>query len=118
MLAVRFNATTDGSGAAAQTLSAPGVMAIYAVEWDGSALTGGTLALSVPDAPNGATTLFSLAAANVKSVYYPRTSEHTTAGVAASTTTYSLVNGSLKIAVAGGGATKTVNCVVYLLEAI
>lgn len=122
MLAIRINATTNGSGAATVTRGIQGgggSMLLYAVEWiDGDFADGVDAVLSCVNTVGGVDrTLLTLTDANNDAIYYPRVLEADNAGGALTTYALPVVDGDLKLAVTSGGDTKTGGCVVHLLEA-
>jgi hypothetical protein len=135
MKTVTFNITTTAGGAydsstAANAATVTGQRSstgspylLYAVEWVDTDFDAGVDAvLSVTSTPSGADlTLLTLTNADNEVMYYPRHDAHTNAGAAivdgASLTgerVMPIVDGTLKLVVSAGGATKTGKCLVYL----
>lgn len=122
MFTVTFEITTDAAGdytnAAAVRSVLRQVYRLYAVQWvDGDLADGVDAVLSVTDAPAGVdTTLLTLTDANNDGWYYPRVLQQDAAGANLTTHTQAIVDGTLKLAVSGGGDTKSGKCIVYLEE--
>lgn len=120
---VYLEATTDGDGDAVITEALPLNKAyeLIAVDWiDGDFADGvdGTLAMTTREF-GADVTLLTLTDANSDAIYYPMVEAHSNAGAALDTAgdvmyTRQIVNGTLQLTVANGGATKTGGCVVYL----
>lgn len=114
---IRLNVTTiaDQSGSATATVPVFGYL--EAVDWiDGDLTDGVDAVLSVTNTPSGVDhTLLTLTNANADAMYYPRRVVDTTAGAAAAGV-YDrfIVDGTLKLSITDGGASKTGGCVVYV----
>lgn len=122
----KLTGTTNGSGAATITNAAAAFGLLYAVEWiDGDLADSHTAVLSVTSTDSGVDqVLLTLGAGEGDNDkwYYPLAGAHDPAAtVATYDGTYpvgvkAVVNGSLKLVIASGGATTTGGCIVYLLE--
>lgn len=111
--------TTDASGNL--TIIAPiSVLGwLVAVQWiDGDLADGVDAVLSITRAPYPApdTTLLTLTNANADAWYYPVVAECNVAGVAESTTTLMLVEGTFKLVISSGGNVATGGCIVYYTD--
>lgn len=126
MLEIHLEVTTDGDGDGTATKALPRGRSylLEAVDWiDGDFADGVDGTLKAVSRPFGADlTLLTLTDANNDAVYYPRVLAQDNAGADLDTAgdaqyTLQVVDGSLQLTVAQGGATKTGGCVVYLAEA-
>ena len=114
-----ITATTDGSGDATATAEKSVFGWLIGVQWiDGDFADGVDAVLSVTNRPSPAAdrTLLTLTDANDDAMYYPREDEHDNTGSAASTTTLPLIDGTPKLVVSSGGATKTGGVILYYTD--
>lgn len=95
---------------------------LYAVQWIDGAFTDGVDAvISVQNTQSGvALTFLTLTNANVDKWYFPREVVHDNAGGALTGTsggdrTAPMIDGTLRMAVTAGGATKEGGCIVYVV---
>jgi hypothetical protein len=132
MKTVTFNITTTAGGAydsssaadantvTGQRSSSGSPYLLYAVRWIDTDFDAGVDAvLSVTSAPGGEdTTLLTLSNADAEAWYYTKILGSDNAGAAlVAEYVFQVVDGTLKLVVSAGGATKTGKCLVYLLEA-
>lgn len=120
---VRLEVTTDGAGAGTATATRALTGRLYAVDMiDGTLEDGVDATLSVINSPSGVDrNVLVFANFNSDQTVYPRTLLHGDGDGAALTGTAGgdrdmpLVNGTLKLTIASGGATKTGGLIAYVL---
>jgi hypothetical protein len=132
MKTVTFNITTTAGGAydstsaadantvTGQRSSSGSPYLLYAVEWVDTDFDAGVDAvLSVTSSPSGADkTLLTLTNADAEAWYHPKVLATDNTGTnLVGEYVFQVVDGTLKLVVSAGGATKTGKCLVRLLEA-
>ena len=121
---IDLRGTTAADGTATITASKSVIGRLLAVEWvDGALVDGVDAVLKVTNRQSGVDhTLLTLTNADNDAFYYPREQVHTNAGAAA---TYDgtravmempLVDGTLVLTIADGGATKYGGAIAYILK--
>lgn len=113
---VKLSFTTNASGAATVTATAPVLGYLKAVQWvDGDLADGVDATLSVTSTASGIDqTLLTLTDANNDAMYYPAVIlNDNTGGTIAGEYTHYLIDGFLKLTVAQGGSAKAGNMIVY-----
>ncbi len=118
---IKLYGTTTSGGALTVTAGTQSIGILKAVEWIDGAFDNGVGAVlsQVRDDNAADITMLTLTAANDDKAYYPRYAAHDNAGAAI---TYDgtrpiyvegFLNGTLKLVVSAGGATKAGGCIVY-----
>lgn len=121
MITIQLSVTTNagGVGSASDILDAGQAYLLHAVEWiDGTLVDGVDAVLSCIARPLGMAdkVLLTLTDANIDKTYYPRELEHSNVGVALTTYSPMVVDGTLSLAVTAGGNVMTGGCICYLVE--
>src|SRR5512133_1944642 len=123
MHSMRLYGTTDGDGNATAIGSRSVRGLLYAVQWiDGNLADGvdGVLSTVNSDAANA--NLLTLTNADNDALYYPRHVVHSEAGAALTGTSggdraMPLLDGTPKLVISSGGATRAGGCVLYWVDA-
>jgi len=107
----------DGTGADAEALGRGMWQWLYAVQWvDGDFADGVDAVLSCLDPDGASVTLATLTDANADGWYYVGVAEAGQDGAALTTYRLPIVQGTLTLTIAAGGATKTGGCHVYTVD--